>query len=146
MNQENQETALEILRLEGQLQEVSEEVKKQIEFYNNTKASIENLKQRLKESTVGKVKETITLGSNTLDISIHDSARMGVEDADEIEEDYLDEVKVAGVYLGPDGNFYKKEPNIQKAKNWWSVNNQVPKGFGVKTTRSISIKFNGEKL
>ena len=51
MTPENQETALQILQLETQLQQVSEQVKAQIEFYNQTKASIENLKQKLKNDT-----------------------------------------------------------------------------------------------
>ena len=146
MNQENQETALEIIKLENQLQQVSEEVKAQIDFYNQTKSSIENLKQKLKENTTGKVSETITLGDNTLDISIHDSARITVDDPTQVPDRYIDEVEQVGVYQKSDGKFYKREPNVQKAKSWYSVNEEVPDGFKVKNIRSISLKFNGEKL
>ena len=59
MNEENKQTALTIIELETQLQQVSEQVKAQIDFYNKTKNTIEELKQKLKNETSGKVKETI---------------------------------------------------------------------------------------
>lgn len=146
MTPENQETALQILQLETQLQQVSEQVKAQIEFYNQTKASIENLKQKLKSETSGKVKETLTLGDNQLDISIYDTNRVLVSDEELVPPEYATPVELKGVYQTPDGRFFKNEPNTKLVSNIYKAGGDLPEGFTVKTSRSISIKFNGEAL
>lgn len=146
MTPENQETALQILQLETQLQQVSEQVKAQIEFYNQTKASIENLKQKLKNETTGKVKQSFNLGDNTLDLSIYDTNRVTVADEDLVPPEYATPVELKGVYQTPDGRFFKNEPNTKLAANIYKAGGDLPEGFTVKTSRSISIKFNGETL
>ena len=129
MNEENKQTALTIIELETHLQQVSEQVKAQIDFYNKTKNTIEELKQKLKNETSGKVKETISLGDNTLDISIHNSSRVAVADPEKVAEEFLTKV-----------------PNTKLASSYYKAGMDLPDGFEVKQSRSITIKFNGETL
>lgn len=141
-----QEMALEIINLESQLQKQSDEVKAQIAFYNQTKNQILDLKERLKQSTTGKIKKTITLGNDTLDLSIYDSARVSVKDPSSIPEQYITTTEVTNVFQGKDGKFYQKVPNTKLASNLYKTGKTLPEGFEIKTSRSISIKFNGETL
>ena len=146
MDAENIKMALEIIKLESQLQQVSDQVKAQIDFYNQTKADIEALKQRLKNETTGKVKETIILGGNKLDLSIYDTNRVLVKDPTLIPEEYTTTVPVDNVFQDEDGKFYQRIPNSKLAGNMYKAGGTLPDGFEIKTSRSISIKFNGEAL
>jgi len=146
MNEQNKETALSILKLESQLQQVSEQVKAQIDFYNQTKAEIEELKKRLKEETTGKVKESISLGDNTLDISITDRNTVVVSDETQVPEEYTTTVQVDNVFQAPNGKFYQRIPNTKLVSNYLKAGLNPPAGFDVKKSRSISIKFNGKTL
>lgn len=146
MDEKNKETALTIIKLETQLQQVPDQIKAQIDFYNKTKADIEYLKQKLKESTAGKIKESISLGDNTLDISITDRNTVIVVDEKEIEDQYTTTVQVENVFQAPNGKFYQHIPNTKLAGNIYKAGQDLPSGFGLKTSRSISIKFNGETL
>lgn len=143
---QNNETALQIIKLETQLQQVSEQVKAQIEFYNQTKASVQALKQKLKDETTGKISEDITIGNNTLHISIHDSNRVSVDFPEKVPKEYTTKTKVSGVYLGPDGEFYTDKPNEKLISNIYKTSGVLPDGCSAKSTRSISLKFNGETL
>lgn len=143
---QSNETALQIIKLETELQQVSEQVKAQIDFYNQTKASIEALKQKLKEETTGKISEDITVGENTLHISIHDSNRVSVDFPERVPKEYTTKTKVDGVYLGSDGEFYTDKPNTTLISNLYKAGGELPDGCSVKTSRSISLKFNGETL
>lgn len=146
MNAKNKETALEIIKLESQLQQISDQVKAQIDFYNQTKADIEALKQRLKNETTGKIKETVILGENKLDLSIYDTNRVLVKDPTLISEEYTTTVQVDNVFQGKNGKFYQRVPNSKLAGNIYKAGGTLPDGFEIKTSRSISIKFNGETL
>lgn len=146
MTPESKEIALTIVKLESQLQQLSDAVKVQIDFYNKTKASIEQLKQSLKEQTSGKIRETVTLGNDKLDISIYDTNRVSVEDEDLVPPEYATPIELKGVYQTPDGRFFKNEPNTKLVSNIYKAGGELPEGFTVKTSRSISIKFNGEAL
>lgn len=143
---QNNETALQIIKLETELQQVSEQVKAQIDFYNQTKASIQALKQKLKDETTGKISEDVKVGENTLHISIHDSNRVSVDFPEKVPKEFTTQTKVDGVYLGPDGEFYKDEPNTTLISNMYKSGADLPDGCSVKTSRSISLKFNGETL
>lgn len=143
---EIQETALTILQLQSELQKVPEEIKAQIEDFQAKQAQIDELKQRLKEQTTGKIKKIVKLGEDTLDLSIYDSNRVSVEDPQLVPKEYTTQIKVDGVYLGPDGEFYKDEPNTKLVGNLYKTGKPLPKGFTVKTSRSISIKYNGKTL
>lgn len=146
MNEQNNDTALQIIKLETELQQVSEQVKAQIDFYNQTKASIEQLKKKLKDETSGRIKDTITLGENTLDISIYDTNRISVTDEELIPAEYSTPIELKGVYQTPDGKFYKSQPNTQLISNLYKAGGELPEGCEVKTSRSILLKFNGETL
>lgn len=146
MNEQNQETALSILKLESQLQQVLEQVKAQIDFYNKTKSDIETLKQRLKDETSGKIKETISLGDNTLDISITNRNTVVVSDESQVPDEYTTTIQVENVFQAPNGKFYQKIPNTKLVSNLIKAGAELPAGFNTKTSRSISLKFNGERL
>ena len=141
-----QEMALEIINLESQLQRQTEEVKAQIAFYNQTKNQIADLKNRLKYSTQGRIKKTISLGDDTLDLSIYDTARVSVTNPSEVPDEYMTREEVENVFQDTDGKFYQKIPNTKLVSNLYKTGKHLPNGFEVKTSRSISIKFNGETL
>ena len=146
MNENATQTALEIIKLEQQLQQVPEQVKAQIEFYNKTKQAIADLKQKLKETTEGRISESVSLGDDTLDLKIYDSTRVYVQDANAVPKEFTTPIEQEGVYLAPDGNFYKDEPNVKQVSNLYKAGADLPNGFEAKTTRSISIKYNGQVL
>ena len=77
----------------------------------------------------GNVEGVISLGDNTLDISIHNSSRIVVADPTKVTEEFLTKV-----------------PNTKLASNYYKAGMDLPDGFEVKQSRSISIKFNGETL
>lgn len=145
-NPEIKETALQIINLQNQLEQQSEVVKAQIEFYNKTKAEIEFLKQRLKDETKGKVKQTIKVGENSLDISIHDNNRISVKDASLVPEEYTTTIQVDNIFQAPNGKYYQRVPQTKLVDNLVKAGKGLPPGFELKKTRSISIKFNGETL
>lgn len=146
MDERNKETALAIIKLESQLQQVSEQVKAQIAFYNKTKADIETLKQELKENTTGRIKESLTLGDNKLDISISDVNRIVVSEPEKVPDEFTTTVQVDNVFQAPNGKYYQKVPNPKLADSFVKAGADVPPGFEAKSSRRISIKFNGETL
>lgn len=146
-NPEIESKALEIIDLESQLQSQSEEVKQAIQTYTDTKNRIAELKNWLKTNSQGKIKRIYEDDSgNKLDISIYDTNRVSVLDETLIPEEYTTPIKVTDVYLAPDGEFYRNEPNTKLAGNMYKAGKELPPGFEVKKSRSISIKFNGEIL
>lgn len=140
------ETALQIINLETQLQQQSEVVREQIDFYNKTKAEIEFLKQKLKDETQGKIKENIQVGDNSLDISIYDTNKVTVKDENLVPDEYTTTVQIDNVFQAPNGKYYQKVPQTKLVSNLVKTGKDLPPGFELKKSRSISIKFNGKIL
>lgn len=142
-----QEKALQIINLETELQQVPEEIKAQILDYQAKRAKIQELKNWLKTNSQGKIKKVYEDDSgNKLDISIYDTNRVSVSDESQVPEEYTTTVQVENVFQGNNGNFYQRIPNPKLAGSMYKAGKSLPPGFKVSTSRSISIKFNGEVL
>lgn len=141
-----EETALTILKLENELQQIPEQIQAQIKFYFDTKRQIESLKNTLKIQTKGKVQKTLKLGGNKLDLSIYDTNKVSVEDESLVPDEYTTTVQVDNITQTPDGKFYQKVPNTKLVSNLYKAGKSLPSGFKVKKSRTISIKFNGQSL
>lgn len=144
---EVQEKALQIINLETELQQVPEEIKIQILDYQAKRAKIQELKDWLKTNSQGKIKKVYEDDSgNKLDISIYDTNRVSVSDESQVPEEYTTTIQVDNVFQSENGKFYQRIPNAKLAGNMYKAGKSLPPGFKVSTSRSISIKFNGETL
>lgn len=142
-----EETALQIIDLEAQLRQVPEEIKAQFLDYQTKKAQIQELKDWLKSHSSGKVKKVYEDDfGNKLDISIYDTNRVSVADETLVPEEYTTTIQVENVFQGENGKFYQRVPNSKLAGNIYKAGKSLPPGFKISTSRSISIKFNGETL
>lgn len=140
-----EETALTLIKLEQQLQEQTDQLKSQLEIRDALNNQITELKQRLKESTKGKISKKILLGKNTLSLNIHDTVKISVEDPSKVEDEYMSKQEVSGGFVS-NGKIYQKIPNPKLVQNLVKAGKSLPKGFAQKTSRTISIKFNGKTI
>lgn len=146
-NSQIEETALQIINLEAELQKVPDEIKAQILDYQTKRTKIAELKDWLKTHSQGKIKKIYEDDSgNKLDISIYDTNRVSVADESQVPEEYTTTVQVENVFQAENGKFYQRIPNAKLAGNMYKAGKSLPPGFKVSTSRSISIKFNGETL
>lgn len=141
------ETAQKIANLESILQNTPEEIKAEILLYQTRQKEIQQLKDWLKTQTKGKVKKIYTDDAgNKLDISIYDTNRISVSDEAQVPEEYTTTVQVENVFQEKNGKFYQRIPNTKLVGNMYKAGKPLPPGFKLSTSRSISIKFNGETL
>lgn len=139
--------AQQIVTLESILQNTPEEIKAEIFLYQTRQKEIQRLKDWLKTQTKGKVKKIYTDDDgNKLDISIYDTNRVSISDEAQVPEEYTTTIQVENVLQGEDGKFCQRVPNTKLAGNMYKAGKSLPPGFKVSTSRSISIKFNGEAL
>lgn len=144
---EMENAALQILDLESQLSKIPEPIQAQILDYQAKKQRIAELKSWLKFNTTGKVKEVFADGSgNKLDISIYDYHRVAVDDPAKVPVEYTTTTELPDAFLSEDGKILQRVPNTKLAGNIYKAGKSLPPGFRVSSTRSISIKFNGETL
>lgn len=137
---------LELGRTQNELEIQKEKLALELQNLQIKQEQINKLKEKLKDATTGKVKRTIQIGQNTLDISIYDTNRISVSDEAQVPEEYTTTVQVEKVFQGENGKFYQRIPNTKLAGNMYKAGKSLPPGFKVSTSRSISIKFNGETL
>ena len=141
-----QEKALEIYNLQNELERVHEQIKNQLEDFQIKQQELENLKEQLRKETSGKIKKIIKLGDNTLDISVYDTNRITVKDASLVPDEYTTTVQVDNTFQAENGKYYQKVPNPKLAGNMFKAGKKLPPGFEVKTSRNVSIKYNGKSI
>ena len=146
-NNEVANLSLQIIELDTQLQSQPEEIKRAIEQYIQNKNRIAELKQKLKDSTTGRIKHTYSDDfDNKLDISIYDTNRVVIEDICQIPKEFIISQEDTDAYIGEDGKIYHDIADTKSVSNLLKTGKSLPPGFKVSTSRSISIKFNGETL
>lgn len=141
-----EDKALTITKLEQEVLAYESQFAEQLSDYQSKKAQLEELKQELKTQTTGKISKTYTddLG-NTLGISIYDRHSIQVSDPSKVQDEYtsLEEIEDAFVQ---NGKIYRKTPNTKLVQNQVKLGKSLPEGFIDKTSRTISIKFNGKAI
>lgn len=140
-----EQNALALLKLQSEIALQEAELSTQLEDYQAKKQQLETLKQKLKESTTGKVKKTLELNGATLDLSIYDTHKVEVEDPSKVADEFVTLVEVQD-YVKKGKKFYQKVPNPKLVQNFVKAGKTLPDGFKDKVTRTIKLKFNGKSI
>lgn len=140
-----EETALTLIKLEQELQTQDEQLKAQLEIRNALNQQIANIKNYLKTTTQGRVSKKVIMGDDILSLNINDRVSIEVDDESKIAEEYTNKVEVEGAFIS-NGKVFKRVPNTKLVQNLVKTGKSLPDGFKKKTSRSISIKFNGEPI
>lgn len=137
--------ALALCEVQNELVKLDDTLKQQLELREQLNMQIENLKDKLKRNTHGKVKKVVQLGESTLDLSIYDTHKIVVENENEVLDEYKKKVEIPDAFV-ENGKIYRREINTKLVNNLVKAGKSIPEGFIDKGTRNIRLKFNGKAI